>query len=257
MSGKLIDFHCHLDLYPDFERQVSDCDRHEIYTLAVTTLPAAWPRNRDFAAATKHVRAGLGLHPQIVEERWREIDAWERYLPEARYIGEVGLDAGPRHYRSLQRQKDVFRRILEACASEGGRILSVHSVRAASKVLDMIEENLPSGRGKVCLHWFTGSEREAQRAVKLGCYFSVNIEMLRKEHGLKLVSRLPMGRLLTETDGPFTTMDGRPLRPADSEMVLRELATVRKLSVEEMRSVLLANLKGVTSRSITSEVAGL
>jgi TatD DNase family protein len=255
VSGALIDFHCHLDLYPDFERQVSDCDRYGVYTLAVTTLPAAWPRNRDLAAATKHVRAGLGLHPQIVEERWREIDAWERYLPDARYIGEVGLDAGPRHYRSLERQKDVFRRILEACASEGGRILSVHSVRAASKVLDMIEENLPSGRGKVCLHWFTGSEREAQRAVKLGCYFSINLEMLRKEHSLKLVSSLPTGRLLTETDGPFTMMDGKPLRPVDSEMVLRELARVRNFSFEQMRSVLLANLKNMVAPNISSKIA--
>jgi TatD DNase family protein len=149
----------------------------------------------------------------------------------------------------------VFGRILKACASEGGKILSVHSVRASSQVLDMIEENLPSGRGKVCLHWFTGSEREARRAVKLGCYFSINLEMLRKEHGLKLVSSLPTGRLLTETDGPFTTMDGRPLRPADSEMVLRELARVRNFSFEEMRSVLLTNLKNVTTPNVSSKVA--
>jgi len=246
VSGHLIDFHCHLDLYPDFERMVGDCERREIYTLAVTTLPAAWPRNRDLAEGTKHVRAGLGFHPQLVEERWREIAVWERYLPEARYVGEVGLDAGPRHYRSLERQKVVFERILTACASEGGKILSIHSVRAATQVLDLIEARLPAERGRVSLHWFTGSISEAKRAIDLGCFFSINGEMLRNERGAKLVQTLPMDRLLTETDGPFTTHNGRPLQPEDSSIVLDALASAKGVSIETMKVTLLRNLKRIT-----------
>ena len=243
MPGALIDFHCHLDLYPDFERQVAECDRQRIFTLAMTTLPAAWPRNRDLAASTKHVRAALGLHPQVVAERWRDIDAWERCLPQARYVGEVGLDAGPRHYASLARQMDVFGRVLKACASEGGKVLSVHSVRAASQVLNMVEEFLPPDRGIVCLHWFTGNAAEARRAVDLGCYFSVNSEMLRKERGIRLIRSLPPNRVLTETDGPFTNSDGRPSVPADARKVLAELATAGGVSVDDMSKVLLQNLK--------------
>lgn len=249
MSGHLIDFHCHLDLYADFERLVGECDRRGIYTLAVTTVPAAWPRNRDLAAATRYVRAGLGLHPQLVEERWRDIEAWERYLPEARYVGEVGLDAGPRHYRGLERQKDVFRRVLTACAAEGDKILSIHSVRAAGQVLDMIEEHLPAERGRTCLHWFTGSLAEAKRAVGLGCYFSINVEMLRNERGLKLVRSLPTSRLLTETDGPFTSGDEGGPGPPDARPALRELASARGLDVEGMRSVMLDNLRELTGAS--------
>ncbi|WP_232916157.1 TatD family hydrolase [Pseudomonas viridiflava] len=42
-----------------------------------------------------------------------------------------------------------------------------------------IERCLPPDRGKVVLHWFTVSISEARRALDLGCYFSVNVEMLK------------------------------------------------------------------------------
>ena len=56
MSNKLVDFHCHLDLYPDFGDLVRECDQYEVYTLAVTTTPRAWMRNQELASSTKHVR---------------------------------------------------------------------------------------------------------------------------------------------------------------------------------------------------------
>ncbi len=69
-------------------------------------------------------------------ERAGEFPLWERLLVETRYVGEVGLDAGPRFYKSLDIQKHVFRTVLERCAEAGGKILTVHSVRSAPAVLD-------------------------------------------------------------------------------------------------------------------------
>src|SRR5438034_7886507 len=100
ISG-LVDFHCHLDLYPDHAAAVDRCESDGVFTLAVTTTPRAWPRNQELAAPTRHVRAALGLHPQLVHERAQEIDLWEELLPKTRYVGEVGLDAGPRFYKSF------------------------------------------------------------------------------------------------------------------------------------------------------------
>ena len=161
------------------------------------------------------MRAALGLHPQLVAERAAELPLWERFLSETRYVGEVGLDAGPRFYKSMDAQKHVFRGILERCAEAGNKILTVHSVRSPPAVLDMLEQYLPQERGTVVLHWFTGSKSEARRAEMLGCYFSVNAEMTRSDRGRSLVSDLPIDRILTETDGPFTQVDGRPSEPAD------------------------------------------
>ncbi len=171
------------------------------------------------------------MHPQLVKERFGELDLWRQLLPSSRYVGEVGLDAGPRFYSSFEQQKDVFKTILTDCAEQRSKILTVHSVRAAKIVLDMIEAHLPRSRGAVVLHWFTGSKAEAQRASRLGCYFSINREMLRNDRHRSMVSSLPLDRLLTETDGPFAKVDGRDSRPSDVSRTVEELAHFRAMPI--------------------------
>lgn len=243
-TPRWVDFHCHLDLYPDHERLIVECDRAEVATLAVTTTPKAWQRNRELAASARHVRVALGLHPQLVAERESELPLLERLLEETRYVGEVGLDAGPQFYRSFEAQERVFKRVLEACSEQGGKILSVHSVRSVGKVLSYIERLLPADRGTVVLHWFTGSPSEASRAVELGCYFSINIQMLNSAKHRKLVASLPSDRLLTETDGPFVQNEGRPARPAiDIPKTVEALALLRHQSSEQTAAQIINNLR--------------
>jgi TatD DNase family protein len=245
MRSGLVDFHCHLDLYPDHAAAVQQCEADGVFTLAVTTTPKAWSRNQELAAPTRHVRAALGLHPQLVGERAQEITLWEELLPLTRYVGEVGLDAGPRFYKSFEKQKEVFARILTLCAKAGDKILTVHSVRATKTVLDMIEQHMPPERGRVVLHWFTGTVSEAKRANDLGCYFSINAEMLIGEKRRALVENLPQARLLTETDGPFTMTGSRPTTPNDVLFVVNELARMRSLVGVEMEMEIARNLKSL------------
>ncbi|WP_440090400.1 Qat anti-phage system TatD family nuclease QatD [Pseudomonas fragariae (ex Marin et al. 2024)] len=241
---KWVDFHCHLDLYPDHERLILECDHAQVATLAVTTTPKAWRRNRELAASAQHVRVALGLHPQLVAERESELPLLESLLEETRYVGEVGLDAGPQFYPSFQAQERVFKRVLEACSEQGGKILTVHSVRSVSKVLSHIEQLLPIDRGRVVLHWFTGSGSEAKRAVELGCYFSINSQMLASAKHRKLVASLPSDRLLTETDGPFVQRGGLPTRPAtDIPKTVKALALLREQSQEEAAAQIVNNLR--------------
>jgi len=247
VTSSLVDFHCHLDLYPDHAATVAECDRLKVFTLAVTTTPRAWPRNHELASLTKHVRAALGLHPQLVKDRAHELSIWRDYLPESRYVGEVGLDAGPAYYASFGAQKAVFETILRDCAAQGGKIITIHSVRAVKVVLDMVETLLPAARGTAVLHWFTGTKAEATRAAKGGMYFSINREMLRNERHCAMVASLPLDRLLTETDGPFTKIDGREARPSDVAMTVDELARLRSISVSELTEIVATNLKRLVS----------
>ncbi len=247
MKAGLLDFHCHLDLYPDPARVVDDCERAHVRILAVTTTPRAWARNCEFASTSRRVRPALGLHPQLVSQRADELTVFEELLPEARYVGEVGLDAGPRFFKSLELQKAVFTRILQCCARLGGRILSLHSTRAARDVLNLVEKHLPPSKGKVVLHWFTGSMSEARRATDLGCYFSINADMLKSERHRKLVSTLPADRLLTETDGPFTRLGDAPFQPSDVRIALDSLASLRGVASEALAALVLENLRTLVS----------
>lgn len=242
-TAGLVDFHCHLDLYPDFPAAVQEAESAGVFTLTVTTTPQAWPRNNELTRRTKYIRAALGLHPQLVAERENEIDIWENYLPEARYVGEVGLDAGPRFYKSLEAQKRVFQHVLQTCAEVGGKIITVHSVRSATAVLDHLEDFLPPDRGKVVLHWFTGTRSEAKRAIELGCYFSINAAMLNNERHGSTIQTIPLYRLLTETDGPFTRTGERHSRPSDVALVVRELGRLHKVPAEQVAMAVRNNLR--------------
>lgn len=242
-----LDLHCHLDLYPDHVSLIAQCERDRIATLAVTTTPRAWKRNRELANGS-FVKVGLGLHPQLVAERAHEIELWKTYLPDARFVGEVGLDAGPRFYASFEQQKRVFKTVLESCAEAGGKILSIHSARCASTVLSMLEEHFPRDRGKAVLHWFSGTRSEARRAHELGCYFSVNADMLRSESGRNIVTGLNLDRVLTETDGPFGSVDGRPARPTDVPSLVGKLAQLWKLEAASLQQSLVRNWQALDER---------
>src|SRR5258706_315068 len=111
-TPRFVDYHCHLDLYPDYVNQFLACTDKEIATLAVTTTPRAWPRNRELAQSSPYVRVGLGFHPQLVAERAAEFPLFKEYFSETRFIGEVGLDASPRYYKSYSEQKAIFEEIL-------------------------------------------------------------------------------------------------------------------------------------------------
>lgn len=242
MRPELVDFHCHLDLYPDLAESIAACDSRRAATLAVTTTPKAFRRNVELAAESEFVRVALGLHPQLVAERASELSLFESLLVETRYVGEVGLDAGPGHYRSFEAQKRVFARVLDLCEAAGDKVLSVHSVRAATPVLDLVERVLPRTRGAVVMHWFSGSVREAERAVALGCYFSVNQRMFASENGRRIVSALPPELLLTETDGPFIKVEREPIKPGDVGQAVNMLAELRGWEPEVTRSQVLSNL---------------
>lgn len=242
--SNLVDFHCHLDLYPNYESLIDACEREKIYTLAVTTTPKAWPRNRDLMMQKKYVRPALGLHPQLVK---KDIDAelmlWDKYFSEAKYIGEVGLDAGPRFYHTLDEQKRVFHYILKRCAATGNKILSIHSTRSPNVVLDFLEEFHITKNNKVVLHWFTGGKSEARRAVELGCYFSINAEMLTTIKRNSLLKKLPMECLLSETDGPFTQHNQKPNEPKDVSVVINLLAGLHNTTPANMKNKIVANFK--------------
>ncbi|WP_417323361.1 Qat anti-phage system TatD family nuclease QatD [Erythrobacter aureus] len=243
MRPDYVDFHTHLDLYPDLARAIAACDRERVATLAVTTTPKAFERNVELSGDSEFVRVGLGLHPQLVADRHLEIDLFEKLLPRTRYVGEIGLDRGPAHYRSFELQRSIFGRILRACAQEGGKILSLHSVRATKAVLDMLDEHLPPDRAGVVLHWFAGSKTDVRRAVDRGCYFSVNEGMLASPSGERIMREIPIDRVLTETDGPFLARADVPIEPGDVVLAVEMVASSVGSSVEDARLQILSNLK--------------
>ena len=164
----LVDFHCHLDLHPDMQAAYDHCERLQCTTFAVTTTPKAYKRNAQFAARTKHTKAALGLHPQLVAKRGAEIDLFEDLSKTTRYIGEIGLDASRAHYASFDQQKLVFDRALRLCTAQRDKIISIHSLRCARQVLDALDNAGVCRHSVVVLHWFAAGRSEVKKAINLG-----------------------------------------------------------------------------------------
>lgn len=236
----MIDFHCHLDLYPDPHSVVAECVARNLYILAVTNTPSAWTGSARLGKGAPRIRTALGLHPQIAHERKGELPLFEHLLSETRYVGEVGLDGAPEFRRYWLDQIMVFTRILEACVRSGGRLMSIHSRQAATPVLDALEAQ--PGAGTPILHWFSGSQRELERAIKLGCWFSVGLSMLSGAKGRELVGKMPHDRVLTESDGPFAQVDRRAALPSDTDRAATALAKVWNRPADEVRNQLFINM---------------
>ena len=244
----MIDFHCHLDLYPDPHAVVEECSLRKLYVLSVTTTPSAWDGTLALAAHSPRIRTALGLHPQLAHQRKHELPMFDRILPQARYVGEVGLDGSPELKPHWSAQVAVFEHILDACSSAGGRILSIHSRRAAAAVLEYLEK-FPRA-GVFVLHWFSGTQRELGRAIELGCWFSVGPAMLAGERGRSLTSRMPLDRIMTETDGPFARVNDLPLQPWDAGIALESLGRLWGVTQEEASAVLNDNIGRLTTFEI-------
>lgn len=240
---RYVDAHCHLDLFPSYDQAAREAVALEAAVIAVTTTPRAWHQNLELARPYPNVMPALGLHPQLVGSHAAEVTLFEEHLAEAHFVGEVGLDATARFYPFFDLQKKVFQRILDACVRAGGKVLTVHSVRTARVVLDMLaESHILETDCRVILHWFTGGTKEGRRAIEYGCYFSVNAAMLQPQHHQLLVE-IPMDRLLTESDGPFSHGSDGPQTPGAMPLLIKSLAEVRRRSTPEVQSAVIANFE--------------
>lgn len=233
--------HCHLDLYPEPFKVAEECKRRGTYVLSVTTTPKAWEGTCRLSKDSQRIRTALGLHPQIAHQRYQELELFDALLPEAKYVGEIGLDGGSGFKNHWDVQLKAFRHILNAVNHAGGRIMSIHSRASATSVLD----ELKGIDGTPVLHWFTGTKNQLNRAIDMGCWFSVGPAMLNTKKGVELVSIIPRDRILTETDGPFAKHGGNVLMPWDSDIAVDILSSIWNQPVEQTHADLKENLRSI------------
>jgi TatD DNase family protein len=241
----VIDFHSHLDLYPDGLALAREVNERNEFTLVVTTSPRAYYATSRVFAGLRNVKIALGLHPEVADSKAGELDALVGGVAGARFIGEVGLDGSSRFRQNFAVQERIFRAVLDECAKQGGRILSIHSRAAESRVLELLA--MSKSPGNPVLHWFSGSNAELQTACGLGCWFSVGPAMLSGKKGRNHLSRMPWDRVLPETDGPFARTGGAALKPWDAWGICGVLSEVWALPLDIVEEQMKQNLRQLLS----------
>lgn len=222
---------CHAHIAPD----VTAGQLARLGPSIVFAMTRSLREARDVSSrADQRVVWGLGVHPANVTKSGEiDLTLFRSLLPRFALVGEIGLDRRSGH---LRRQIEVLTSLLEA-AKTAPVFLSIHSAGCVEETLNLLEEHPHPG---VILHWFTGDEHQLERASDLGCYFSVNVAMDEP-----LLSRIPMDRLLPETDYPATRRKGVRL-PGDTAQLEELIGLLHGMSSEDVRRQFYRNLRALS-----------
>jgi TatD DNase family protein len=243
LTRGLIDTHCHLN-HEDFAAD-RDSVKERAYEggverLLVIGCDLAGSR---FAVAMAQsdfrVKASIGIHPESCFD-WNEttkgiLVGLHQQAPDAVAAwGEIGLDY---HYgldkKALQLR--VFSEQLD-CAVESGLPAVMHCRDAYGDLLDCVAR---CGGARGVLHCFTGTIKDADRALALGLNFGIGgIATFKKSVELRrVISGIPLDRILLETDSPYLAPQpwrGKRNEPAYIVAVAQMLAEARGLTFEEI-----------------------
>lgn len=162
-----------------------------------------------------------------------------------KFLGEIVIDGSPREKQSILEQIEFFDEVIHNAAVYGGKVLSIHSRGAVKEVMQILEKY--EGEFVPVLHWFTGSVKDAEKAIELGCWFSVNPNMCFTASGKKIINCIPFDRVLPETDAPFTQKDGVPYMPWDTT-VTAYMAKENDVAFEKMNELLHRNLQTLINK---------
>ena len=81
-----------------------------------------------------------------------ELDVFKKFLSDAKFVGEVGLDFADKHIASKEKQIEVFTKICEMLAREKGKAISIHAVKSAGLAMDIIEKCGAAKNNTIIMH---------------------------------------------------------------------------------------------------------
>lgn len=256
MTPQLFDAHCHLDLMARPDAVADEATALGLVLFDCGVDPHDFARAKKRACGRSNIFAGIGLHPWwLADGRCgpAEVNLLCEVAAQERYIGEVGLDFSARFAGSEPLQIRALDRLCDALVQRplAGRVISIHAVRSAGTVLDVLESHgllIPNPDSPVIIfHWFSGTSDELVRARNADCYFSMNERMLATKRGREYARQIPLDRLLLETDAP-----AQPQADASAQQLItslksvsRHIAELKNRSVGDVESIVLGNSRSI------------
>lgn len=254
----LIDSHCHLNYKGLVEDQQNVLERARSagvgLMLNIATRESEWDEVLGTALREPDVWATVGIHPHEADEHPHVDTAKlvERAAhPRVVGIGETGLDYYYDH-SDRDRQQRSFRSHI-AASRENGLPLIVHTRDAEEDTLAIMRDEMGKGAYSGVIHCFTASGAFADAAMELGFYISISgIVTFKNARDLQETAvRLPLDRLLIETDSPFLAPvphRGKPCEPAFVADTARFLAILRGEALDELTEATSANFRKLFSK---------
>ncbi|HBV97353.1 MAG: hypothetical protein JL50_08720 [Peptococcaceae bacterium BICA1-7] len=235
--SSLIDTHFHLDFYPNHNIIYQNINKLRQYTLCVTNQPEIFESCIALYPTTQYLKFALGYNPKNIKDVKFNKKSFLNNIMKTEYIGEVGLDFVGKYKDNKSEQIDVFNFICEQ-SSKHCKLMSIHCNKAEKEVYSALKN---SNNKKIILHWYNGNQFWLEKFLQLGCYFSINSSMMNSIKGKQLISNIPLDKLLIESDGPFSKIDGKVFTHDKLYRIYEDLE--RLIEKENIEKIIYSNFK--------------
>ena len=256
-----VDCHTHLDAI--YEKM-----GYDLNSVPFAEFSSSWPEGFDGCLCTfsdtfsgtfhfleeenTKIYGAIGLHPHGAS---RYDEAFEAELieklnhPKIRALGEIGLDY---HYTlsPVDVQKRVFEREINI-AVEKQLPITIHTREAEDDTFEILKRAMPKDHF-FHIHCFTDSWEFAEKVLKewKNAYFGFT-GVLTFKNSKKIqdvCKRIPMDRLLSETDGPYMApipYRGKAAWPGHIPIIIKKIAELHDINIEEASIQLRENCRRI------------
>jgi len=245
LAFKLIDSHCHLDsrkFSQDRDRIIAAAEKAGL-ALILNPGTSLASSKEAVALAEKYpmVYAAVGIHPHDAKYYTDRTAAELAKLaehPKVIAIGEIGLD----FYRNLSppdAQKRAFAAQLELAAELDLPVI-IHDREATQDTFSILQQWVKGGKKRRgVMHSYSAGPQWLDRFLELGFYISISgpVTFPKATQLQKAAQRVPLERLMIETDAPYLTPQphrGRRNQPAHVKFVAEKIASLRNLPLQRV-----------------------
>lgn len=238
-----IDCHTHLDFFEDnIDKAIVDINKNEILTLANSMDIESYIKNKEYSMKSNFIRPCFGIHPWRAAYYKVNLQELIPYIEESEIIGEIGLDyLWVEDKSTFDMQRKVFYFILDE-GIKRNKVVSLHTKDAEEEIYEALKKYNYS---KAIIHWYSGDIETLEKYINLGCYFTISVDMGYSERTNEVLSKIPIDKLLLETDGPTALewVNGEYAYPSEIKKVYGKVAKFKKMEVEKLLNIIEDNFQ--------------
>jgi TatD DNase family protein len=239
----LIDAHAHLDKYGDLlDQALREIEKEQIFTIATAMDLPSYLELQKIGEHSELVLPTFGIHPRRAAEYGDRLHEIGRHIESSPAIGEIGLDF---HWVKDTSTYPAQKKVLEyfiAAAREQKKFVNLHTKGGEKEILDLLEKY---DIKRSIIHWYSGPMDILHRMIEVACYFTIGVEVQFSDYIKSIAKAVPDHLLLTETDNPgalgWLKKTDEVGMPTAIKTVVEELASLRRLTPEEIESLVHTN----------------
>lgn len=244
IKNKIIDSHCHLN-FPQFKGNLDNIIKKAVESgvyrmLTISTKLSEINNIESISNLYSEVYNTIGIHPHECK-KYNNLTSDDlmkyTYNPKCVGIGETGLDF---YYKNSPKelQEKLFRLHIDV-ARNSSLPLIIHTRNADIETIKILKQEMKKGKFTGLLHCFSAGKELAEIAIDLGLYISLSgiITFNKSKELRKIVSNLPIDKLLVETDAPYLAPEPHRGKCNEPSYVIHTAKVLSKLKNVDFKTI--------------------